>query len=165
MNARTLATLLLGFFAVAAPAAPAPSLNYTPVSCVKAAELPLMQLSVEGEGELRGFFRRTNSTDWCSVEGVNDGPLSRVVLPKFNAGDEIEYFFVLSDGRRVLARSPRIYRVRVSESCQAPSARHNLPVSLNCGDDVQATPAAMGAAYALTSNEPTNPSPDSPAGQ
>ena len=165
MNTRTLVILILGFLAAAASAAPAPSLNYTPVSCVKAGELPLMQLSIEGEGDLRGFFRRTNSTDWCSVDGVNDGPLSRVVLPKFNDGDEIEYFFVLSEGRRVLARSPRIYRVRVSTSCEVPSARHNLPVSLSCGDDVQATPAAMGAAYALTSNEPTNPSPDSPAGQ
>lgn len=143
----------------------APSMEYTPVSCVKAGELPLMQIAIEGEGQLRGFFRRANSTDWCSVDGVNEGAMSRVVLPKFEAGDEIEYFFVLTEGRRVLARSPRIYRVRVGETCEIPFARHNLPLSLSCGDDVQAIPSAMGAAYSMSSVEPTPISPDAPVSQ
>src|ERR1044071_5826523 len=85
------------------------TIDYTPVTCLKAGELPLMQMNVEGKGELRGYFRRLNTTDWCSVEGTNDGPLSRVVLPKFDQGEDIEYFFVLIQGRRVVARSPHIY--------------------------------------------------------
>ena len=59
-------------------AAPGISMDYTPFPCIKAGELPLLQLRIEGEGELRSYFRRINSTDWCSVEGLNDGPLSRV---------------------------------------------------------------------------------------
>ena len=153
----TLAAVLSAGSAVAAP-----SMEYTPISCVKAGEMPLMQLAIEGEGELRGFFRRVNSTDWCSVDGVNGGPLSRVVLPKFDEGDEIEYFFVLTEGRRVLARSPRIYRVSVGGTCDIPFARNNLPLSLSCGDDVQATPSAMGAAYSMSAVEPPPFSPDAP---
>jgi hypothetical protein len=163
------ALLILGstlVFAAAASAQPKQSLQYTPVSCVKAGELPLLQLNVEGKGELRSYFRRINTSDWCSVEGVNDGPLSRVVLPKFEPGDEIEYFFVLLDGRRVLARSPRIYRTRVAAECEAPFARHVLKLALSCGEDVQGLPSAMGAAYAVedvrVEGDPPYQSPDRP---
>ena len=52
-------------------AAPGISMEYTPVPCIKAGELPLLQLRIEGQGELRSYFRRINSTDWCSVEGTN----------------------------------------------------------------------------------------------
>jgi hypothetical protein len=150
-------------------AAPGISMEYTPVPCIKAGELPLLQLRIEGQGELRSYFRRINSTDWCSVEGLNDGPLSRVVLPKFDNGDEIEYFFVLLQGRRVVARSPRIYRARISEDCQMPFARHVLKLSLSCGEEVQAIPAALGAGYAvedeLIERVPPTGSPDRPGPQ
>ena len=150
-------------------AAPGISMEYTPVPCIKAGELPLLQLRIEGEGELRSYFRRINSTDWCSVEGLNDGPLSRVVLPKFDNGDEIEYFFVLLQGRRVVARSPRIYRARISDDCQMPFARHVLKLSLSCGEEVQAIPGALGAGYAvedeLIEGEPPTGSPDRPGPQ
>lgn len=150
-------------------AAPRVSMQYTPVSCLKAGELPLLQLTVEGTGELRSYFRRINSTDWCSVEGLNDGPLSRVVLPKFDNGDEIEYFFVLLQGRRVVARSPRIYRARISDDCQMPFARHILKLSLSCGEDVQAIPAALGAGYSvgdkLIEGNPPLSTPDRPVNQ
>lgn len=163
MNIR--ASLAIAAVLTAGTAFAAPSMEYTPMTCVKAGEMPLMQLSVSGEGELRGFFRRANSTDWCSVDGVNDGPLSRVVLPKFDAGDEIEYFFVMTEGRRVLARSPQIYRVRVADSCEAPAARHVLPLSLSCGDEVQTMPTAMGAAYSMTSTDRPVVSPETPEEQ
>jgi hypothetical protein len=150
-------------------AAPGISMQYTPVPCIKAGELPLLQLKIEGQGELRSYFRRINSTDWCSVEGLNDGPLSRVVLPKFDNGDEIEYFFVLLQGRRVVARSPRIYRARVSDDCQLPFARHILKLSLSCGEEVQAIPGALGAGYAiedeLIEGKPPTGSPDRPGPQ
>ena len=159
----TTAALLISSVAVAAPKE---ALQYTPGTCIRAGELPLLQVAVEGKGELRSYFRRTNSTDWCSVEGTNDGPLSRVVLPKFEAGEEIEYFFVLLDGRRVVARSPRIYRARVNAECESPWARHIVQLSLNCGNDAQGIPTSLGAGYAVTDNYVAgslpNPSPDSP---
>jgi hypothetical protein len=169
MNVRALTVAAALLLANTGGAAPKVSMSYTPVSCLKAGELPLMQLNVEGKGELRSYFRRINSTDWCSVEGVNDGPLSRVVLPKFENGDEIEYFFVLLQGRRVVARSPRIYRARVSDECQLPFARHVLQLSLSCGEEVQAVPSAMGAGYAvdekLIEGNPPTGSPDRPINQ
>ena len=166
MNKRAITIAAALLLANIAGAAPQYSMQYTPVSCIKAGELPLLQLNVEGKGELRSYFRRINSTDWCSVEGLNDGPLSRVVLPKFENGDEIEYFFVLLQGRRVVARSPRIYRARVNADCQMPFARHILKLSLSCGQDDQAIPGALGAGYAveerLIEGDPPVGSPDRP---
>lgn len=142
------------------------SIRYTPAECVRGGELPLMQVVVEGEGELRAYFRRLNTTDWCSVEGVNDGPLSRVILPKFDPGDEIEYFFVLIDGRRVVARSQRIYRIKVTNDCEVAWARHVLRFSLSCGDDPGGIPSSIGAGLALDEElidgEPPYGSPDRP---
>lgn len=124
-------------------------IDYKPVGCFRGGELPVLQMQVEGKGELRAYFRRINTTDWCSVEGVNDGPLSRIVLPKFDSGDEIEYFIVLIDGRRVVARSPRIFRARVSNDCETPWARHIIKISLSCGQDEIGIPDAMGAGYSM----------------
>ncbi|HYK05986.1 MAG TPA: hypothetical protein VE974_29855 [Thermoanaerobaculia bacterium] len=142
------------------------SMEYTPISCIKGGELPLLQMNIDGEGELRSYFRRINSTDWCSVEGTNAGPLSRVVLPKFESGDEIEYFFVLIQGRRVVARSPHIYRVRVNAECGLPFARHVMRLALSCGQDAQGLPSAMGAGYAvgdsLVEGDPDFATPDRP---
>lgn len=147
-------------------AAPRPALEFAPVSCIRAGELPLLQVRVTGKGELRGYFRRMNTTDWCSVEGVNEGAMSRVVLPKFEPGDEIEYFFVLLEGRRVVARSQRIYRSVVNNECENPFARHVLRLALNCSDDPAGIPSALGAGYSIeeewVDGEPPVQSPDRP---
>jgi hypothetical protein len=110
-------------------------IDYKPVSCIRAGELPLLQMGVSTEGELRAYFRRINTTDWCSVMGTNEGPLSRVVLPKFDNGDEIEYFLVVIQGRRVVSRSQRIYRAVVSSECGAMFARHILKLDLSCEEE------------------------------
>jgi hypothetical protein len=136
------------------------AIRYTPVSCARGGEMPLMQMAVQGKGELRAYFRRINTTDWCSVEGVNDGPLSRVVLPKFDPGDEIEYFFVLIDGRRVVSRTPRIYRMKVTNECEAAFARHLERFSVNCGEEPGGIPTSIGAGFALTDDAPPPPTAD-----
>ena len=144
--------LALGIVALAAFAAQAQTkslIDYKPVSCMRGGELPVLQMNVEGKGELRAYFRRINTTDWCSVEGVNDGPLSRIVLPKFDTGDEIEYFIVLIDGRRVIARSPRIYRAKITADCETAWARHIIQISLSCGEDETGIPSALGAGYSF----------------
>jgi len=164
MKART---LILATFALAAFGASAQTksvIDYKAVSCVKGGELPVLRMTVEGKGELRAYFRRINTTDWCSVEGVNDGPLSRIVLPKFDTGDEIEYFIVLIEGRRVVARSPRIYRVAATQDCENPFARHIIKISMSCGDDGSGIPSSLGAGYALSRRiTPEDvPCPDTP---
>jgi hypothetical protein len=143
-------------------------IEHTPGVCLRAGELPLLQVTTSDEGELRGYFRRINTTDWCSVEGTNEGPLSRVVLPKFEAGDEIEYFFVLLDGARVVGRSSRIYRARITADCDVAFARHMIRLSMSCGEDAQAIPAALGAGFLIgeiTKGDPPYASPDRPNGQ
>jgi len=166
MKTRALAVLAVAFFALTMSAEVKSAIEHTPVSCIRGGELPLLQVAVEGKGELRGYFRRINTTDWCSVEGTNDGPLSRVVLPKFENGDEIEYFFVLIDGVRVVARSPRIFRTRVTAECETAWARHILRLTMNCGEDAQAIPSSLGAGYALEDRlikgNPPKTSPDAP---
>jgi len=164
MKTRALAAALLAF-AFTAGAEVKNGLDHTPTACIRGGELPLLQVHATGEGELRGYFRRINTTDWCSVEGTNDGPLSRVVLPKFETGDEIEYFFVLIDGVRVVSRSPRIYRVRVTSDCDAASARHIIRLTMNCGDDAQGIPSSLGAGYLvgeIVRGNPPQISPDQP---
>ncbi|HYR27233.1 MAG TPA: hypothetical protein VEU30_02135, partial [Thermoanaerobaculia bacterium] len=143
-----------------------PVLSFNPINCIKAGELALLQVDVAGEGEIRAYFRRVNTTDWCSVEGTNEGPLSRVVLPKFESGEEIEYFFVMLEGRRVMARSPRMYRSRVSNTCETPFARHMLRISMNCGQDQAAVPSSVGAGMSIepdfVAGDPPYSSPDRP---
>lgn len=168
-------TLLVAAAAVAALTAggqqPTPrkaALNFTPVSCIRGGELALLQVDIDGnpKAEIRAYFRRVNTTDWCSVEGTNEGPLSRVVLPKFEPGEEIEYFFVLLEGRRVVTRSPRMYRSRVSQSCETPFARHVIKVAMNCGQDQAAVPSSVGAGMSidpdLVEGDPPYGSPDRP---
>lgn len=166
MKSRLFAAVAFTCAALIASAEVKNGIEHMPLSCIRGGELPLLQVKTTGEGELRGYFRRINTTDWCSVEGTNEGPLSRVVLPKFENGDEIEYFFVLIDGVRVVGRSPRIYRTRVTAECQSPSARHLIRLTMNCGDDAQAIPSSLGAGYLLgdkiiRGNPPTI-SPDEP---
>jgi hypothetical protein len=156
------AAVLVAIAAVPAQGQVLNAIEYTPVSCIRAGELPLLQLQVDPnrKGELRSYFRRLNTTDWCSVEGLNEGPLSRVVLPKFEPGDEIEYFFVITEGLRVVARSPRIYRARVTLDCELPVARHVERLAFSCGDDAAGVGTAAGLSF-LDATQ-TNPSPDTP---
>ncbi len=162
MKIRTLAAVLIVAAAVSAAGQTRSFIDYRPISCIRGGELPVLQMTITGKGELRAYFRRINTTDWCSVEGVNDGPLSRIVLPKFDTGDEIEYFIVLLDGRRVVARSPRIFRARVTSDCDLPFARHINRIALACGDDAAGIPSSILAGMAISVKDPCVVSPDSP---
>ena len=166
MKSRLFAVVFAACVALTAGAEVKTGITHAPLSCIRGGELPLLQVQTTGKGELRGYFRRINTTDWCSVEGDNEGPLSRVVLPKFENGDEVEYFFVVIDGTRVVARSPRIYRTRVTAECQSASARHLIRLTMNCGDDAQAIPSSLGAGFLLGDEiirgNPPQISPDQP---
>ena len=166
MKSRLFAAVAVASVALTLGAEVKNGIEHSPMGCVRGGELPLLQVRTSGEGELRGYFRRINTTDWCSVEGTNDGPLSRVVLPKFENGDEIEYFFVLLDGNRVVGRSPRIYRTRVTAECESPSARHLIRLTMNCSEEEQAIPSSLGAGLLLGDKlirgNPPQISPDQP---
>lgn len=156
-------SLLLAGAAFAQPGQIGNVLNYTPVGCFPGGESATLQLSVTQKGELRAYFRHLNSTEWCSVIGTNDGPVSTIVMPKFQIGDEIEYFFVLLDGKRVIAKSPEIYRVKNTAHCDANVARHSTTFTIDCGQSIAGMPASNAAAHALgVGTRPSNPSPERP---
>ena len=160
---RTLLAALSLLLAGAAFAQTGGVINYTPVGCLPGGDSAMLQLNVTQKGELRAYFRHLNSTEWCSVIGNNDGQLSTVVLPKFQIGDEIEYFFVLLDGKRVIAKSPEIYRVKNTPNCDSNVARHSTTFAIDCGQSVAGMPASNAAAHALGyGTPPTNPSPERP---
>jgi hypothetical protein len=154
MNKRILLSFLVTFLvAAAAIAQEGGTINYTPVTCIRGGEMPVLQVNLDRKGIIRAYFRRVNTTDWCSVEGKNEGPLSSVTLPKFDTNDEIEYYFLLIDGKQVVAKSPQIYRVRVMNNCDTPYARHVLMITMDCSNKGPGSmPASSGAGYSVKSN-------------
>lgn len=154
--------ILFTVAAVAANAQPG-RIDHTPLTCLRGGEMPVLQASVDDKGTLRAYFRRTNTTDWCSVEGTNLGKMSSVTLPKFDANDEIEYFFVVLDGKRIIAKSPQIYRVKATDTCETPWARHTLMLIMDCNENGPGSiPSSMGAGFALKTTPTNVPSPSSP---
>jgi hypothetical protein len=163
---KALAGVLLLCSATAAFAQQQGTIDYHAISCVRGGEMTVMQMSVQDKGLLRAYFRRAGATDWCSVDGTNRGPLSTVTLPKFDEGDEIEYYFVVINGKQVVAKSPQIYRAKATSSCDANVARHVMSLPMEClpaGSNPIAD--SMAAGYALNSTTGVDPefaSPDRP---
>ncbi|HEX7154452.1 MAG TPA: hypothetical protein VF618_23400 [Thermoanaerobaculia bacterium] len=157
--------LLAAGAAFAQPAVTRASIDYTPVSCIRLGEMAVLQMHIEGEGDLRAFFRRTGTQEWCSVEGDNDGALSRVTLPKFDVAEEIDYYFVVTRDREVVARSPQIYRAKVTDRCETSiAARHTIMLRMDCGQSGASTSLSTGKAISnsLVTSTPTYGSPDRP---
>jgi hypothetical protein len=141
-----------------------PSIEHSPGTCVMGGEMPVFNVAVNRDGILRAFFRRVGSTDWCSVDGTNLGKLSNITLPKFETGDEFEYYFVLIDNKRIIAKSPQIFHTRAEAVCDTPFTRHAALVTMQClppGSNPMATSAAAGYALKTTTTVPVK-SPDKP---
>jgi hypothetical protein len=121
-------------------------------------EMAIMSVETSDDGLLRAYFRRQGSTDWCFVDGKNLGKISQVTLPKFDNGEEIEYYFIVLDGKRVIAKSPKIYQARNEHRCDAPFARHATIVTLECLPP-GTNPSSMTAAYAARTTIGQDPAP------
>jgi hypothetical protein len=124
----TLATALIAGSLFAQPG----NIEHTPVGCLLQGEMAIMTVETSDQGLLRAYFRRQGSTDWCYVDGQNRGKASTVTLPKFDPNEQIEYYFVVIDGKRVLAKSPKIYTARNEQRCDTMFARHATMVTLEC---------------------------------
>lgn len=142
-----------------------PAVDHSPNTCVMGGEMPVFNVGVNHAGLLRAFFRRVGNTDWCSVDGTNQMRLSTVTLPKFDTGDEFEYYFVLIDNKRIIAKSPQIYHIRAESTCDAPFTRHAKLLAMQClppGSNPMATSA--GAGFAIQTHTDVPPvSPDNPS--
>jgi hypothetical protein len=143
------------------------TIEHTQPSCVMGGEMPVFTMTTHQDGLLRAYFRRLGTSDWCSVDGQNKGPLSSVTLPKFDTGDEFEYYFVLIDQKRIIAKSPQIYHGKATAFCDTPFTRHATLITMQCLPP-EANPVAtsMGAGYATKSTyegkQPMYQSPDRP---
>ena len=160
--------LSAAFLLVAANATPQQqgTIEYTPVSCIVGGELPMLMVSTVDDGLLRAYFRRTGTTDWCSVDGKNLGKASNVILPRFEVGSEIEYYFVVLKGRQVIAKSAQIYKVRATDKCVSAFARHSVNLAMECLPPAQNPLAtAMNAGYrtaSTTEDHTPRQSPEKP---
>ena len=153
-------------FAAALPlAAQQAAVEYNPVSCWRSDEMAVLSMGTSTDGNLRAFYRRAEATDWCWVDGTNAGLNSSVVMPKFEDGAIIEYYFTTVLRNQITARSPHIYRVKVSSQCDTNFTRKVPYLIFGCTSTKGAQPSAMGAGYSagkLTTTEPPHPTPDTP---
>ena len=117
--------------------------------------MPMMMVSTVDDGLLRSYFRRTGTVDWCSVDGKNLGKASNVIMPRFDVGTDIEYYFVVLKGREVIAKSVQIYRTKATEKCQSPFARHAINLTMEC-----LPPGQNPVATALNAGYHTQSTPD-----
>jgi hypothetical protein len=147
MKIRILLTLAFAMSAVAAFGVPPGSIDHNPAGCMLLGEMPIMHVETADQGVLRAYFRRQGSTDWCFVDGKNLGKVSQVTLPKFDPNESIEYYFIVLEGKRVVAKSPKIYNARNEVHCDAPFARHAIMLTLECLPP-GTNPISMSAGYA-----------------
>lgn len=142
--------ILIVLVAGAAAAQELNVIEHSGLECIRAGQMPVLQVNVSQPGEVRVYFRTVGATDWCYVVGTNLGLLSNAILPQFDSGTEIEYFFVLLKGRQIVARSPQVYRAKASERCDNIVARHSITLAMECSpNSANSIPAALGAGYAL----------------
>lgn len=166
-TARFILALMLALTTALPLAAQPGSIDHKPNPCIPGDEMGVLTATTEDKGLFRVYFRHTGTTDWCSVDGNNHGAASNVVLPKFSTGDEIEYYFVVLDGKRIVAKSPEIYRIKATPRCDAPVARHLILLSMECLPPGQNPVAnSMNAGYAAASTyigyEPPQQTPEKP---
>jgi hypothetical protein len=163
MKIRIPLTLAFAMCAVAAFGAQSGVVDHNPPGCMLLGEMPIMQVQTSDPGLLRAYFRRQGATDWCFVDGKNLGKVSQVTLPKFDPNESIEYYFIVLDGKRVVAKSPKIYNARNEQHCDAPFARHAIMLTLECLPP-GTNPISMSAGYAaktIIGNPPVH-SPEKP---
>ncbi|HEV7573245.1 MAG TPA: hypothetical protein VGQ21_17220 [Thermoanaerobaculia bacterium] len=147
MKTRILLSLAFAICAVAAFGAQPGVVDHNPPGCMLMGEMPIMHVDTADEGLLRAYFRRQGATDWCFVDGKNLGKVSEVTLPKFDPNEAIEYYFIVLDGKRVVAKSPKIYNARNEQHCDASFARHAIMLTLECLPP-GTNPISMAAGYA-----------------
>jgi hypothetical protein len=159
MKTRILLTLAAALVAVSAFAQPG-SIEHTPTGCMMEGEMAIMSVETSDNGLLRSYFRRVGAADWCFVDGQNLGKASQVTLPKFDVNEQIEYYFVVIDGKRIVAKSPKIYNARSEHHCDAPFARHATMVTLEClPPGTNPFSSAMNAGYAARTVIGKDPAP------
>ena len=160
MKIRILLSLAAVLVAGAALAIQPGTIAHTPPGCMVEGEMAIMSVETADNGLLRAYFRRQGATDWCFVDGKNLGKMSQVTLPKFDPNEEIEYYFIVLDGKRVVAKSARIYNARSEHHCEADFARHAIMVTLEClPPGTNPISSSMSAGYAIKTIVGEDPTP------
>jgi len=160
MKIRIILTLAFVMSAVSALAVQPGTIEHVPPGCMVEGEMAIMSVETADDGILRAYFRRQGATDWCFVDGKNLGKVSQVTLPKFDPNEAIEYYFIVLEGKRVVAKSPRIYNARNEHHCNADFARHAIMLTLEClPPGTNPISNSMSAGYAIKTIVGTDPTP------
>jgi hypothetical protein len=160
MKIRIILALAFMMSAVTALAVQPGSIEHAPPGCMVEGEMAIMSVETADDGILRAYFRRQGATDWCFVDGKNLGKVSQVTLPKFDPNEAIEYYFIVLEGKRVVAKSPRIYNVRNEHHCNADFARHAIMLTLEClPPGTNPISSSMAAGYAIKTIVDKEPPP------
>jgi hypothetical protein len=142
-----------------------PTIDYAPVSCVRSREFTVLFAATDAKGEVRLYFRPVGAEEWCYVEGVRL-PASnrfRAILPKFEHDTELEHYFITVDEGEVTARTPRLYRVRAQDRCDAVIGRGVDFLLNSCESGPGELGSAVAAGYAIQTNvAPQEVSPSTP---
>jgi hypothetical protein len=140
-------------------------IQHTPATCMRADQNTVLTVDLASKGTPRAYFRREGATYWCWVEGTRLGQKATFVLPKFESGPIIEYYFVTVDEHDVVTgKSKEIYRVPSADHCDAVVARHLEYVLTHCEGGIGAVGSALGAGLAIHSaTPPVEPSPSTPS--
>jgi len=133
-------------------------------SCLPSEQSPYITAIVRSEGTPRLYFRKRGTSDWCSVDGVKTREVATFVLPSFEKNLEIEYYIAtISDDGRITGRSPVLYRVTTSDTCNNAVARHVGLVITACSEggpgDIG---TALGAGYMMQEGKSAEISPSVP---
>ena len=159
MKLRILLSLATALFAGSLFAQPG-TIEHTPAGCMLEGEMAIMNVDTSDNGLLRAYFRRQGAADWCFVDGQNRGKASTVTLPKFDPNEQIEYYFIVLDGKRIVAKSPKIYTARSEHHCDALFARHATMVTLEClPPGTNPISSALAAAYSIKTVVGKDPTP------
>jgi len=139
-------------------------------SCFVGAAMPFLSCSTSSPGLLRAYFRKVGNTDWCSVDGHNRGRRSDVTLPRFESGDQLDYYLVVLNDKQVVAKSAQIYRVQFTSRCDSLITRHATLPTMEClppGANPLASALAAGYAAPQSTRDEKPPvgSPEKPERQ
>jgi len=159
MKIRIILALVFVMSAVTALAVQPGTIEHLPPGCMLEGEMAIMSVETADDGLLRAYFRRQGATDWCFVDGKNLGKVSQVTLPKFDPNETIEYYFIVIDGKRIVAKSPRIYNARNEHHCSADFARHAIMLTLECLPPGTNPINSMSAGYAIKTIVGKDPTP------
>lgn len=164
MTMRTAAiagVLCLIAFSVSAQQAVQPIFHERP-ECMWSEDEMFLGATMTSEGEARAYYRPMGAEEWCYVVGDRLTDRAFFILPEFDEGVTIEYFFLSHVNDVITGRSDEIYSIALSPDCRRRPPRHEGIVVSDC-ETQGGIGTAVGAALQMEADSALiEPSPFTP---